>query len=87
MNLVMVPTRTEFSVQIPMSQFVALGLEKLWGDERCEALDKELGEIDGVDNIEHNGHLGNYIYFRLDTEYDTPKTQKKILAVIEKHLK
>ena len=83
MQLNMVPTSIHFAVEIPMELF----REHLLNDDcednnLCDALHK----ISGVDNVEYNGHFMNFVYFRLDTDEDTPDKRKEILDTIKRYI-
>lgn len=46
-------------------------------------IDGMINGIDGVDNLEYNGHFGNCIYFRASKEFDTRTTHKAIEKVLK----
>jgi len=51
-----------------------------------QTLDEILRQIDGVKDIEYNGHFGPYIYLTVETDVDTDKTWKQIQTEIRKFI-
>jgi hypothetical protein len=52
-----------------------------------ETLDEILRQIDGVKDIEYNGHFGPYIYLTVETDVDNDKTWKQIKTEIRNFIK
>jgi hypothetical protein len=52
-----------------------------------ETLDEILRQIDGVKDIEYNGHFGPYIYLTVETDVDNDKTWKQIQTEIRNFIK
>jgi len=50
--------------------------------EKGQELWETVGKVDGVENIDYDGHFGNYIYIEVDTEHDTKDTWKLIYDLI-----
>jgi hypothetical protein len=48
----------------------------------CQKLD----ELDGVQDIDYNGHFGNHVFLSIEVDHDNAKTKRKISKVIEEHL-
>ena len=76
--------RKEYAVDVNTEQFSRL----LKREDKCEglALVEELGKLNGVSNIEYDGHFGSAIYFRIDCDVDSFSLQKKVVKIIQKHL-
>ena len=55
-----------------------------FGEER--ELWEIIEKIDGVQNIDYDGHLGNYIYIEVDTEHDIKTTWKLIYDSINSYV-
>lgn len=58
-------------------------------DEKMKAkpLYEQLLEIDGVSEVEYDGHYGPQIYINLDPKYDYSSTWAAIYGTIEDYLK
>ena len=44
-----------------------------------------IGKVDGVIDVDYDGHFGNYIYVEIDTERDTKDTWKLIYKLINQY--
>lgn len=82
-------TRRSYSVEIPLEDFIVLtNMESILGDgPLCnDILSEKMEKQTGARLVEYNGHFGNYIYFSLDADDDTPEEQAKILKMIEEQI-
>ena len=59
-------------------------------DSEAEEVDQELwgaiGLLDGVIDVDYDGHFGNNIYIEIDIEHDTKDTWKLICGLINKYV-
>ena len=51
-----------------------------------ETLWEILGKIDGVRDVDYDGHFGNYIYIEIDEDNNTPATWELIYNLINNYL-
>lgn len=79
-----------YNVEVEVEDFIAL--------ERAESIlysgplvgrgiDDRLALLDGVFDIEYNGHFGATIFFSIEAEYDTPTLHAKIVTIIQRQIK
>lgn len=58
-------------------------------DSLAEEIDQELwgaiGLLDGVQDVDYDGHFGNCIWIEIATEYDTEATWKLIYDLINQY--
>jgi len=54
--------------------------------ETGQALWETIGRIDGIIDIDYDGHFGNNIYIEIDIEHDTKDTWKLICGLINKYV-
>lgn len=47
-----------------------------------EMLYFKLDKLEGVSNVDYNGHFGNYIWLTVDAQYDNDELWKKIDSII-----
>jgi hypothetical protein len=47
----------------------------------------DLEEIEGVSDVDYDGHFGAFVFFELDLEVNVPETLNKVKKIIEEHLK
>lgn len=71
------PIAISYMVEIDRIAFA----NKLIHDDESfyEALDK----IEGVNDIDYNGHFGPYIYLTIDLDVNVPETLEKIKKLIQ----
>ena len=64
-------------------------LDIIYRDNDAEEADQQLWEtiglIDGVQDVDYDGHFGNYIYIEVDKEHDTEATWKSIYDLINSY--
>jgi len=53
--------------------------------EEGQGLWETIGEVDGVQDVDYDGHFGNYIYVEIDKEHDTKGTWKLIYDLINQY--
>lgn len=86
-------TRRSYAIEIEEERFLdLLDSESYVTDNAAlksgsQTLCEKLGQLDGVDDVNYDGHFGSYIYLMIDDEDDTDDLKKKINDVIEEHLK
>jgi len=74
---------TNYALDIPAEKLSAIM------DKDCEAEDSLymlLIKIDGVSDVDYNGHFGPHIYITLDIEYENEDVWKTIYKMIENYL-
>lgn len=76
-----------YCIDIPEKDFS----KHLMGDERDsfgnrKPLYEKLGELDGVADVDYDGHFGPYVFLTIEKEHDTAETKRKIREIIKKHL-
>lgn len=79
---------TSYGVDISDADMISLekaerrGVLFPWNEHLC----KQLLAINGISDVEYNGHFGASVYFSLDAEEDTPATHETIISLIRTHL-
>ena len=72
-------TGSSYAVEVPRSKAMAIfGLQP--------SLLNRLDMIDGVTDVNYDGHLGPYVYLTIDTPLDTPKTHAAVVRTIQSAL-
>ena len=51
-----------------------------------QSLWETIGKIDGIIDVDYDGHFGNYIYVEVDIEHDTKDTWKLICGLINEYI-
>ena len=80
-------TAVKYCVEITIDEFSIL-MDKEAGyeqDDSWKSLCLELGKMDGIEDVDYNGHFGPNIFYTHDLRY--PVAQKQITKVIEKWIK
>ena len=75
-----------YSIKLNKDEFLTI-LDK---DELLEVrnypwLWKQLEYIQGVDDVEHDGHFGTYVYFTIKEEYNDGKLEK-VMETIKNYI-
>ena len=78
-----VVTRRSYRVEITVEEMVAI----LDRDARCfQSLFECLQSLDGVINVEYDGHFGPNVFYDVNDEDDGPN-HKRVMAVIKQRCK
>lgn len=56
------------------------------GNENRKELHEILDSIDGVDQVEYNGHFGPYIFFRVSCDFDNDAVLAKVSDTVKNYL-
>lgn len=86
------PTSRSYAVEVEMAAFIALLNAESYTNKTAEEIDAfealvtKLEKLDGVTDVEYDGHFGANIFFTLDTEKDNAAYRKVIRKVIVRHL-
>lgn len=85
-------SKTSYSIEIEQNLFLNLLDSESYVTDHAtykddnKTLCEKLGQITGVNDIEYNGHFGNFIYLTIDKDVDNKKTKDQISKIIEDHL-
>ncbi len=78
-------TRREYAVEIPVDAMLRLLESERTGKLPLGVmLSEKLEEFDGVSNVDYDGHFGANVFYRVDSEDDTPELHESIYALIRK---
>ena len=86
-------TATSYAIAIDGDRFLDLLDSESYVSENAafkdgaETLCEKLKKLPGVRDVEYSGHFGSAVYLSLPVGDDLPAVRKRILAVIERHLK
>ena len=75
---------TKYSCEIPMDKFVAI-LDK---DKEChwdDSLAGKLNAIEGIIEVDYNGHFGNSLYFDVADKNDNTELWNRISEEIKEY--
>ena len=74
------PVQTVYHIKLTVPEF-----QKImdYDNVALPPLFELLAEIDGVNDVEYDGHFGASIWLTLDKEHDTGKTWNQISDIIE----
>ena len=77
-------TQRNYAISISMERFVEIAeAESFKNIGTCgPTIGEQLDEVDGVWNVEYDGHFGVAIYLTLDVEHDTDEIWAQIEAII-----
>ena len=74
-------TASDYTIEVSKEDMLAIlkAERTVYDATLCDKLEK----IDGVSNVNYDGHFGAAIYLKLDTEHDNDATRHEITATIE----
>ena len=75
--LELIRTRTTYAIEVPRDKAIAL-----FDLEPVSLLDR-LMKVDGVSEVNYDGHFGPFVYVTIDAEDDTPATHTVVRGVIQ----
>lgn len=76
-------TSTSYCVELSIEEMLTLlGSDQVAWEEDEENLVEKLEEIDGVSEVEYNGHFGPAVYLTVDNGNDTSDTWVEIYSCI-----
>ena len=76
-------TSTSYAIPVTIEEFQSIE-EKDNQAEACEhCLFKWLESIEGVSNIDYNGHFGPFIYLQIETPLDNDETKAFISQLLQ----
>jgi len=78
-------TMTHYAMALPDGDVTILDQNEL--DHPDGALSDIIDEYDGVDSCDYNGHFGEFIFYRVELEYDTPELHASIIATTKEYLR
>jgi len=76
------PVRTSSHYHIPISM-EQMEIVIDYDDEKDYEFMESFTAIDGVEEVDYNGHFGAAIFLHITTVNDTPETWEKINTIIE----
>jgi hypothetical protein len=84
-------TARMYEITIEENEMLALIREEAYDGKLCEnTLFDKLKKVDGVSNIDYNGHFGSAIFLTIDVDKDDGSIgnpiRNKIESIIRKHL-
>ncbi len=77
-------TQRNYSISISEERFTEIADEESYKNTNplSNTIGEQLDRLDGVWNVEYNGHFGSAIYLTLDVEHDNNETWTEIEAII-----
>jgi hypothetical protein len=76
-TLELIRTRTTYAVEVPRDKAIAL-----FDLEPVSLLDR-LMKVDGVSEVNYDGHFGPFVYVTIDADDDTPATHAAVRHLIQ----
>lgn len=86
MDINFVPGSTWYSIPLPVDVFRAILSKDTAQDTFEECLYHKLGEIEGVYQVDYDGHFGSQIEVQIETELDTKFTRFEIEQTIKDYV-
>lgn len=86
-------TTTSYAIVVPEGDFLYLMDSESYATDHAaykkgqQSLSEKLDKLDGVFDVDYNGHFGAQIILTIDVEQDDAKLKRKIISIIKKHLK
>jgi len=74
-------TKKQYTIEVDYLKISTADWEGAFEDY----LHNKLEMLDGVTDVDYNGHFGNVVILNIDQEFDTPRLWQEIEEIITQH--
>ena len=78
-------TEVSYAIEVPVKEFLSLE-DRENKDFSRPSLCEDLNKIEGVREVNYNGHFGAFIFVKIECEFDNKETKNLIAVKIARHL-
>ena len=85
LNLTFEVSHISYCIDVPEEDFLRLSNREFEHPE-LTSLCEDLEAIEGIREVDYDGHFGSCVYVTIEAEHDNDQTKNQVIKVISNHL-